>query len=104
MEERRCEVNRKSDNRLYIRASLVGVIIGLGSIVVILRVGTLYISRISIRVSLVDPFRMCFRFPREVSQVLATVLAIVIVGVRGICLLAILVAVDVLQFHRTFKA
>lgn len=74
MEERRCEVNRKSDNRLYIRASLVGVIIGLGSIVVILRVGTLYISRISIRVSFVGLFRLHFILPIKVIQVIVIIL------------------------------
>lgn len=60
----------KAIRGLYIRVVLMGVIVALGLETVVLWVGTLYVNRISLRVSLVDLFRKCSRLLMEVILVL----------------------------------
>lgn len=59
---------------LDIKKVLVNVIVVPDSELAILRVDTLHISRINLRVSLVHPFRQCFRLLMEVCLVLVITL------------------------------
>lgn len=69
---------------------------GHNSNIVVLKVGNLYVSHISTRVNLVDPFMACFRSPIEVNRVIVIILDRVVDSFQGVHLLSILVVVVIL--------
>lgn len=73
---------------------------------VVLKVGTLFVSLISVRVSLVGPFMMCIRLGMKASLVIVIMFARVEVSLRGfhLVIIQVVMVVNVLYQYSTFDA